>query len=354
MLRSGYTTGACAAAATKAATELLVSGEKSEHVEIPFPNGSRVTFAIHDSQLSNASVPSATASIIKDAGDDPDVTNGAEIVAKVQRNLDSSGVIFIAGTGVGTVTKPGLAVSVGEPAINPVPREMISNAISEVNEQYNEQCGYNVEISVPSGLILAEKTLNKRLGIIGGISILGTTGVVRPISASAWTATITTSMQVAIKAKVTEIVISTGRTSESAIENTYEFSEEAFVMMGDFLDFTLREAFKIGFDKIHYSGMWAKILKGALGKKNTHVKYGVLEPEEVCVLMGELGLGKEELKLLKDANTARDIFERLTKSGNSHIIDKVCQRAKKVFEERSALPVAVYLIDHRKKIIGVY
>lgn len=354
MLRSGFTTGACAAAATKAATELLISGRKSGHVEIPFPDGSRVTFKIYNSLLVDEPIPFATASIIKDAGDDPDVTNGAEIVARVQRNLENLDVTFKAGNGVGVVTKPGLAVSIGEPAINPVPREMIRSAISEVNEKYNEQCGYNVEISVPAGLVLAEKTLNKRLGIIGGISILGTTGIVRPISASAWTATISTSMRVASKAKVKEIVISTGRTSESAIEKTNKFPEEAFVMMGDFLDFTLREAFKMGFDKIHYSGMWAKILKGALGKENTHVKYGVLEPDEVCVLMGELGLGKEELRSIKNANTARDIFERLMKSGNRHIIDKVCQRARKVFEERSALPVAVYLIDHRKKIIGVY
>lgn len=231
---------------------------------------------------------------------------------------------------------------------------MICSALSEVNEKYNETCGYKVEISVPAGLVLAEKTLNKRLGIVGGISILGTTGIVRPISASAWTATITASMQVAREAKIKEIVISTGRTSESALENTNKFPEEAFVMMGDFLNFTLHEAFEIGFDKIHYAGMWAKILKGALGKENTHVKHGVLEPEEVCGLMEELGLGKEDLKSINNANTARDIFERLTKSGNRHIIDKVCQRAKEVFEKRSTLPVIVHLVDHRKTIIGVY
>ncbi len=354
MLRSGFTTGACAAAATKAATELLLSGKKRGHVEIPFPDGSRVTFKVHTSSLVDGPTPFANASIIKDAGDDPDVTNGAEIVAHVQKDLEKSDISFSAGKGVGIVTKPGLAVKIGEPAINPIPREMIRSAISEVSEKFNEECGYKVEISVPAGLILAEKTLNRRIGIIGGISILGTTGIVRPLSASAWTATLTTSMQVARKAKVKEIVISTGRTSESAIEKTGQFPEEAFVMMGDFLDFTLREAYEIGFEKIHYAGMWAKILKGALGKKNTHVKYGVLEPEEVCALMEELGLEKEELKSLENANTARDIFERLTKSGNRHIIDKVCKRAKEVFEERSSLPVSVYLVDHNKKIIGVY
>lgn len=354
MLRSGFTTGACAAAATKAATELLLSGEKTGHVEIPFPEGSRVTFKVHKSSFVDGPIAFATASVIKDAGDDPDVTNGAEIVARVQRDLESTEVTFFAGHGVGTVTKPGLAVNVGEPAINPVPREMICSAIVEANARYNENCGYKVEISVPAGLVLAKKTLNTRLGIIGGISILGTTGIVRPVSARAWTATITTSMRVANKAKVKEIVISTGRTSESAIEKTKTFQEEAFVMMGDFLDFTLQEAREIGFEKIHYAGMWAKILKGALKKKNTHVKYGVLEPEEVCILMRELGLEENKLNLLINANSARDIYERLTKSGDKHIIDKVCQRAKEVFEKRSKLPVTVYLVDNRKKIVGVY
>ncbi|MDO8747181.1 MAG: cobalt-precorrin-5B (C(1))-methyltransferase CbiD, partial [Thermodesulfovibrionales bacterium] len=209
-LRSGYTTGACAAAAAKAAAMLLMSSElgvqsleKILSVEIPFPDGSRVNFKIHNSKFITLNSKLATASVIKDAGDDPDVTNGAEIVAEVklieQQNHKTTallhycatGLAIKGGKGVGVVTKPGLSVSVGEPAINPVPRKMIKEAVSEAVQGFkgSRVQGLEVTISVTNGEKLAKKTLNQRLGIMGGISILGTTGIVKPISAEAWTAT---------------------------------------------------------------------------------------------------------------------------------------------------------------------
>ncbi len=211
-LRSGYTTGACAAAVAKAATLFLTTGEELARVEIPFPDGKNHSFTIHRYERLADGV---LASTIKDAGDDPDVTNGAEICATVrftaedalpEFHVELENIILAGGDGVGRVTKPGLAAKVGEPAINPVPRQMIVQAVQEVEATQK----LLVEISVVNGEELAKKTLNKRLGIVGGLSILGTTGIVRPISADAWTATIQASLRVARGAGLVDVVLSWG------------------------------------------------------------------------------------------------------------------------------------------------
>jgi len=213
-LRSGYTTGACAAAAAKAAVLCLLGRDNPGTVEIPFPDGSRHAFAL--CRYGRPDADRALATVVKDAGDDPDVTNGAEIGAEV-RWLDGprpEQIVLTNGPGVGLVTKPGLPVAVGEPAINPVPRQMIRAAVAEaLTGSSRESDGLEVRIFVRDGEILAEKTLNRRLGVIGGLSILGTTGIVRPISAKAWTDTIEASMQVARAMGLTEAILATGRTS---------------------------------------------------------------------------------------------------------------------------------------------
>ncbi|HIP83346.1 MAG TPA: cobalt-precorrin-5B (C(1))-methyltransferase, partial [Desulfocapsa sulfexigens] len=223
-LRSGYTTGACAAAAAKAAAMLLLTGIETKSVEIPFPDGSRVIFQLNSLKVIDHARRIVKASIIKDAGDDPDVTNGAIIEATVcyGRNKESADEVIkiFGGKGVGTVTKRGLAIPVGEPAINPVPGKMIRAAVAEavLESSDNPASQLEITISIPEGEILAEKTLNHRLGIVGGLSVLGTTGIVRPVSADAWTATIATSMDVAKEAGIDEIILSTGRTSEKAVQ----------------------------------------------------------------------------------------------------------------------------------------
>ena len=185
-LRSGFSTGACAAAAAKAATVVLLGGNDVERVEIPFPSGERYSFGLHSCSRDDGRV---SASVIKDGGDDPDVTNGAEIIAVVKKKEpepDGELITIAGGRGVGRVTKPGLPVEVGEPAINPVPRKMIRAAVKEaMAETGSDSVSLEVTVSVTDGERLAEKTLNKRLGIIGGLSILGTTGIVRPVSAKA-------------------------------------------------------------------------------------------------------------------------------------------------------------------------
>jgi len=344
-LRSGFTTGACAAAAAKGATLALLAKQHFIQAEIAFPDGSRRSFSLHTCTVTEGR---AFASVLKDAGDDPDVTNGAEIIALVETQEPGSvgeAVAIRAGQGVGTVTKPGLSVPVGEPAINPVPLRMIREAIHEaLCELKQESLRLIVTISVRDGERLAEKTLNRRLGIVGGLSILGTTGIVRPVSAEAWTATIDAAMQVARAAGLEEVILSTGRTSEAAAQRLLCLPEEAQVMMGDYLEYALKAARRHGFRRIHLAGMWAKVLKCALGIPQTHVRNGALEVRQAAALLAELGLEKEAAAKLAQANTAKEIHQRLLAQGRTDLVRTVCLRAKQYAEHCSGLPVMLYLV----------
>jgi cobalt-precorrin-5B (C1)-methyltransferase len=355
-LRSGYTTGACAAAAAKGAMLAFLGYETVQEVEIPFPDGSRVRFTLSCCGMLESIEKTAVASVIKDAGDDPDVTNGATIEASIRYNADvksSERIILVGGKGVGHVTKPGLTVPVGEPAINPVPRKMIIEAVTEalIEKRCDPTSRFIVTISIPEGEHLALKTLNKRLGIIGGLSILGTTGIVRPISAEAWTATISASMNVASAAGIGEIVLSTGRTSERAVQERYSFPEEALVMMGDYLKFSLEEAGRYRFSRIHLAGMWAKILKGAMEIPQTHVRNGALEVDQAIAFLRKSGVSEEIARNLDGANTAREIYTRLVASGNMDIVRRVCRGARDYCEKTASLPVSVHLVDASCRIV---
>ncbi len=361
-LRSGYTTGACAAAASKAAATLLLSGDAKEKVAIPFPDGSRVQFSIIQSQLSGSGAGrAATACVIKDAGDDPDVTNGARIEATVRYSTksDSSApeeenISILGGKGVGRVTKRGLAIAVGNPAINPVPQKMIRAALAEALAEADRErrCPLTVSISIPDGEELAQKTLNYRLGIVGGLSVLGTTGIVRPVSADAWTATISTSMDVAREAGLKEIILSTGRTSERAVEEVLDFPEESLVMMGDYLHFSLVDAAKHSFSRIHIAAMWAKVMKGGMRIPQTHVRNGALEVEAALVFLKELGASQQLINGLKGSNTAREIYGRLLDRGENGMVQRVCEAAAQYAEEVSGLEVVVYLVDASGSIVA--
>ncbi len=352
-LRSGFTTGACSAAAAKAAAVALSEGRCPDDIEIPFPDGSRKSFVLHSCHVDNNS---ATASIIKDAGDDPDVTNGAEISATVssgQTTTERGNCVILAniflcgGKGIGRVTKPGLAVQVGEPAINPVPRQMIVEAVGEVIEDKP----VTISISVPDGEELAEKTLNKRLGILGGLSILGTTGIVRPVSADAWTATIQASLDVAKEAGLAEVVLSTGRTSEKGVQQLLGLPEEAYAMMGDYLEFSLREAAARDFKTVHIGGMWAKIMKAALRIPQTHVRNGALEIVDGAKLMADLGAKGDLLQLLEKSNTAREMLTHIEDQGKHDLVKAVCLKAREYCQEVTGGQVKIYLIDHKAKVI---
>ncbi|MBI5057225.1 MAG: cobalt-precorrin-5B (C(1))-methyltransferase [Nitrospirae bacterium] len=407
-LRSGYTTGACAAAAAKAAA-LLVTRHPSPvtDVDIPFPDGSRVSFKIHHSELITLnSQLIARASVIKDAGDDPDITNGAEIAAEVKIQSTEhraqsteppqqgdgaqspipnpqSLILIKGGKGVGIVTKPGLPVPVGEAAINPVPRKMIEEAVREAlldnsakvqkykSAKAKDEKSYSetnissallhfctsvlleVTISVPQGEELAKKTLNARLGITGGISILGTTGIVKPVSAEAWTATITSSMKVAKAVGLQEIVLSAGRTSEKAHMAEYNLPEESYVLIGDYLEYSLREAKKLGFKKIHLCAQWAKMVKIAMATPQTHVRFGAIDMRKAVEFLNSLGIAVPEDQ---EFNTAREIFDFINSSPvTRHLLlfSKVCAHAKIYAEEiADGIPVTTHLVSYEGKIIS--
>ncbi len=360
-LRSGYTTGACAAAAAKAATLFLVRCHVREQaVEIPFPDGSRVRFAIQDAGRRTQD-PSAWASVIKDAGDDPDVTNGAEIVAEVRFRKTNEGcrtahhepVLIKGGKGVGMITKPGLAVPIGESAINPVPRRMIRDAVQEAVVE----CGANVEglevtISVPSGEELAKKTLNDRLGILGGLSILGTTGIVHPVSDEAYTASITSALDVAKAMGNGVVVLSSGRTSEKAHMKRFHLPEEAYVMMGDYVEFALADSRRHGFEQIHLCAQWAKMVKIAMGTPQTHVRHGALEAEAARDFLIRIGMtvpGEHAY------NTTREIYDQI-KTASIDSLDafrSVCLAARTYCEKvTGGIPVAVHLVSYEGDIVA--
>ncbi len=351
-LRSGFTTGACAAAAAKAATAVLLSGQELSRVEIPFPTGDRHSFLLHSCVRQDGQI---AVSVIKDAGDDPDVTNGAEIIAMVEEQepgIEGEQIVLAGGPGVGQVTKPGLPIPVGEAAINPVPRKMIRAAVNEaLAEAGADHVALKVTICVTDGELLAEKTLNSRLGILGGLSILGTTGIVRPVSAKAWTDTIEASMKVARAAGLSEVLVSTGRTSEAAVQKLLHMPEEAQVMMGDYLAYALKAAKRHGFTKIHLSGMWAKVLKCALGIPQTHVRHGALEVQHAADLLHELGLDRETADSMATANTAREIYLRLQEAGHGDLVRAVCVRAREYAVKRSGLQVEVYLVTSEDGVV---
>jgi len=353
---------------------VLKREESIKEVEIPFPAGIRARFAI---QLSKYDIQDnkAWASVIKDAGDDPDVTNGAEIVAMVQssefprfihsragsvQSAEHPEITIRGGKGVGTVTKPGLAMPVGEAAINPVPRRMIHEAVSEALAEFsaaNPQSAIStshleVTISVPAGEELAKKTLNHRLGILGGISILGTTGIVRPISAEAWTATITASMDVAKAAGLDAVVISSGRTSEKAHMKKYHFPDEAYAMMGDYVEFALKDAKRHGFREAHLCAQWAKMVKTAMGTPQTHVRHGALEAEGAAEFLINLGI---DLPCGKTFNTSREIYDFIQSAtpDPQSAMTAVCTAAKRYAEGiTSGVPVIAHLVSYEGNILA--
>jgi len=327
-------------------------------VEIPFPDGTRHSFSIHRSSISNQNGETvAEASVIKDAGDDPDITNGAEIIAGVKGlPLKDERIMIRGGSGVGVVTKPGLAVPVGRPAINPAPRKMIIDAVTEALEKYDlpVDMTFEITISVTNGEELAKKTLNSRLGIIGGISILGTTGIVRPLSAEAWTASITAAMDVAKAMGYKETVLSSGRVSEKAHMKKYGLPVETYVMMGDYVEFSLVDAKKHGFKKIHISAHWAKMLKIAMRIPQTHVRHGAIDLKQAVVFLHEL---MPDLNLPdSDFNTAREIFDFIN-AGRSlqsrELFSRVCRAAKEYAADvASGTPVTAYLVSYNGDIIS--
>jgi cobalt-precorrin-5B (C1)-methyltransferase len=293
-LRRGWTTGACATAATKAALSALLTGDFPDPVSITLPRGEMPAFPLAKTELGK---DFARVGIIKDAGDDPDVTHGAMVVATVRRR--GRGVTFRAGDGVGTITKPGLPVPVGEPAINPVPREMMRKVVAELGGGDVE-----IEISVPGGQALAEKTWNPRLGIVGGLSILGTTGVVHPYSCAAWIASIHRGIDVARAAGFSHVAACTGSTSEAAVRAHFGLPLEAMLDMGDFAGGVLKYLRVNPVPRLTIGGGFAKMVKLAQGSMDLHSGRSQVDFEWLAERVGV-----EHKASVKAANTALEVLE---------------------------------------------
>jgi cobalt-precorrin-5B (C1)-methyltransferase len=266
-LRTGWTTGACATAAAKAAVLGLATGVVPAEVSIVLPRGQRPVFAVEESAIGDGH---AEAAVRKDAGDDPDVTHLALIRVRVEPGAGGSGIVFRAGEGVGTVTKPGLPVPPGEPAINPVPRRMITQAVEEVATAQSLGPDFVVTVSVPGGERLARQTWNPRLGIVGGISILGTTGIVRPFSCAAWIASIHRGVDVARATGMVHVIGATGATSEATARELYGLGQEACLDMGDFAGGLLKYLTRHPVPRLTVAGGIGKMAKLAQGAMDLH------------------------------------------------------------------------------------
>jgi cobalt-precorrin-5B (C1)-methyltransferase len=341
-LRRGWTTGACAAAAARAAYAALLTGDFPDPVAIRLPGGQQPRFALALKERCGAA---ARAGIVKDAGDDPDVTHGALVVSEVAPASPGSGIAFRAGAGVGTVTRPGLALGVGEPAINPGPRKMIGAALAEAAEELDAPSpDLIVTVSIPGGEALAAKTLNARLGIVGGLSILGTTGIVVPYSCASWIHSIHRGIDVARAAGLRHIAAATGSTSEAAAAKLYQLPETALIDMGDFVGGTLKYLRDHPVERLTLAGGFAKLAKLAAGHLDLHSERSRVDPDFLATLLGEAGAAPTTVAAARAAAGAGEVLDvaRRERAGlAAALADAVAVRAREVALATLAGSVAV-------------
>jgi cobalt-precorrin-5B (C1)-methyltransferase len=355
-LRTGFTTGACAAAAAKAATRCLVRNTLLSEIETTLPNRSRVTFALKRCERTGARV---LCSVIKDAGDDPDCTHGAELVAEVELRAEP-GLLIRGGEGVALVTKPGLGLEVGAPAINPVPMRNISEMVQEelregATGSGSANRGAIVTLSVPGGEEMAKQTLNARLGLIGGISILGTTGIVKPYSTAAYKASVVQAIDVAYERGFRQLVLTTGGKSEAyAMKLHAGLGDEAFIQMGDFVGIALRRCARRGIERAYIVGMMGKLSKMANGKMQTHAAGSEVNIELLAQFAEELGASAELAAEIRQANTARHVLELCAAHGLTGITTLICRKVVEHAERHvdHKLEVHTALLDFGGSVLG--
>jgi cobalt-precorrin-5B (C1)-methyltransferase len=350
-LRHGWTTGACATAATTAAYTALLTGEFPDPVQIDLPRGLHPSFALARESLGSGQ---ATVGIVKDAGDDPDVTLGALVSATVTHGEPGSGVVFRAGEGVGTVTKPGLPLAVGEPAINPVPRRLMTEHVAAVAARFGGTGDVVVEVSVENGAELARKTWNPRLGILGGLSILGTTGVVVPYSCSSWIDSIRRGIDVARAAGHTHVAGCTGSTSEKTVQQLYGLPEDALLDMGDFAGAVLKYLRRHPVPRLTVAGGIGKLAKLAEGHLDLHSARSQVSFAALAQLVTDAGGSPELVERVREANTALDALQQCQAAGLP-LGDLVAAGARRTAEGvllGAPVEVDVVVIDRAGTIVG--
>lgn len=349
-LRTGWTTGTCASAAAKAAVTALRDQAGQDTVEVALPGGRRVGFPVASCSLRAGQ---ATAVVVKDAGDDPDVTHGARLTVTARWSAEP-GVTLEAGEGVGIVTKPGLGIEVGEPAITATPRAMIIQAVAEVLGP--QQRGVLVVISVPGGEKMARKTTNGRLGILGGISILGTTGIVRPFSTASWRASVEQAVSVmAAQGERTAVLCTGGRTEQCAMALLPELPEVCFVAVGDFTGAAIRRALAVGLERVIFAGMAGKLAKLAAGVLMTHYTRSKVDLGLLADVTRAVGGSAALAADVASANTGRHAYEAWERAGLLRAAgDELCQRVRSVLlragQERLDADVAMVDFSGRRVV----
>lgn len=352
-LRTGYTTGTTATAATKGALYALID-RPVDQVTVSLPKNKTATLKIAWTRVEEGK---ATCAAIKDGGDDPDATHGAEICSTVSFSKNIGQISIDGGKGVGRVTKPGLGLAVGKAAINPTPMKMLEQAVREVASEQLKTGGIDVVISVPKGEEISKKTDNPRLGILGGISILGTTGIVLPYSTASFAASIRQSLDVAIAMGADTAVLTTGGRSEDFAKELFRLPEHCFVQMGDFAGYSIKQCASKNLREAIIAGFIGKLTKMAMGIKQTHVAGSHVNMEFMARLAAECNAPPNVIEEIKGANTARHVSEIITKNNVAGYFDLVCKKVHEQMSEYAKNPqlqIKVVMFEFDGRVVGRY
>ena len=352
-LRTGFTTGTCATASAKAGILSIINQKKIEQVDVLLPNKNTIRINIHSCEFDKTS---SKCSVIKDGGDDPDVTHGAEICVELIITEKTDLIEIDGGEGIGIVTKQGLGLELNKPAINPTPKKMINENIREISKNILQKKGIRIIISVPKGRELAPKTDNPRLGIINGISILGTSGIVIPFSTASYAASIRQNLDVALAAGNDTVVLTTGGRSEDFARKIVDLPDHCFVQMGDFSGYTIQQCAKKDIKKAYVVGFIGKLSKMAAGVKQTHVKGSKVNMEFLAELSSRRNTNDETNKKIRNANTARHVLEIVKDEGILGFFDEITLETYKKMREHSEekVPIEVVLFDFDGKVLSRY
>ena len=356
-LRTGYTTGSCAAAAAKAATLTLLTGQPATEVTIHLPVGQDAAFAIHRCQW--VGDDRVLCSVIKDGGDDPDATHGAEICVTISQAIDQPGLKITGGPGVGTVTRPGTGIEVGEPAVTRVPRRMMAESVSAAAQSQGlaADAGFIAEVAVTNGEEIALKTTNARLGVLGGISILGSTGIVQPFSTAAWRASVHLAVDVAATNGLEHLVLSTGTRSEEYSRQFLDLPDMAYIEAGIFSGPSLKRCVMRNIRRATHVGMVGKFSKMAMGYFVTHVAGNRVDTEFLAGLAAQQGASEALQQEIREASSARH-FQEIAQANNlMSVIPLMCQMVcdeshKLLGEDAGSLIVDAMCFDFDGTLLG--
>ena len=350
-LRTGFTTGTCATASSKAAALAIINQKTISSVDVLLPKRDRINIKINSCEFTKNN---ARCSVIKDGGDDPDVTHGAEIFVDLSLTNKFGTVEIDGGNGVGRVTKPGLGLEIDSAAINPTPKKMILENIQEVADEILKENGIKIIISVPKGKELATKTDNPRIGILNGISILGTSGIVIPYSTASFAAAIRQQIDVVSSMNDEEVVLTTGGRSEDFAREIIKLPDHSFIQMGDFSGYTIQQCAKKSLKKAYVAGFIGKLAKMAAGVKQTHVKGGKVDMKFLSELAKRCNADSETIRKILGANTARNVQEIIMEDDVNGFFDEITKEVCNQMRQHSEgkIPVEVILFDFDGKVLS--